>query len=243
MKMNFEIPPTDKIGVMLVEDHKTMLWGLQRLVGGAQTGMAVVAAATSADEALERIGECTPDVVLLDLDLDGICSLDLLPALMANGVSKILILTGSRDQELLDSAVRAGARGVLRKDASAETVLKAIQKVHEGELWIEHATMTRLLRKLSVAAAPGKMNPELQRQAALTAREHKIIQAVVAGNGALNRALAESLFISEHTLRNHLVSIYRKLGLKNRLELYVYAIKHQIGEDTSAPFIAAEFPL
>jgi two-component system nitrate/nitrite response regulator NarL len=228
MTMSVETSPRAKIGVMLVEDHKTMLWGLQRLVGDGDTGMRVIATATNAAEAYERIAECTPDVVLLDLDLDGSCSLDLLPALMANGVSKILILTGSRDQALLDRAVRAGARGVLRKDGPAEHVLKAIEKVHEGELWIEHATLTRLLGELTPSAAPRKTDPEAKKQASLTAREYQIIQAVVAGNGALNRALAESLLIGENTLRNHLVSIYKKLEVANRLELYVYATKHRL---------------
>lgn len=230
MTMSFGIAPAAKIGVMLVEDHKTMLWGLQRLVGDGDTGMRVIATATSAAEALERIAECTPDVVLLDLDLDGTCSLNLLPALMANGVSKILILTGSRDQALLDAAVRAGARGVLRKDGPAEQVLKAIKKVNEDEMWIEHATLTRLLGELTRPAAPRKTDPEAKKQASLTAREYQIIQAIVAGNGALNRALAESLLIGENTLRNHLVSIYKKLEVANRLELYVYATKHRLVE-------------
>lgn len=229
------------IGVMLVEDHKTMLWGLQRLIEDGNTGMRVVATATSATEALLKLAGCIPDIVLLDLDLDGSCSLDLLPALLANSVTKVLIFTGSRDQLLLDRAVRAGVRGVLRKDACADALLKAIMKVHGGELWIEHATMTRLLGELTLSAAPRKQDSEGAKHAALTAREHQIISAVVAGNGALNRALAESLFISEHTLRNHLVSIYRKLGVKNRLELYVYAIRHHLAEEVGPfpPFPAA----
>lgn len=242
MKVSAHPHERETIGVILVEDHKTMLWGLQRLIEDGHTGMRVVATATSAVEALARIAECTPDVALLDLDLDGSCSLDLLPALMANGVTKVLIFTGSRDQLLLDRAVRAGVRGVLRKDASAEAVLKAIEKVHGGELWIEHATLTRLLGELTLSAAPRKNDPELARHAALTAREHQIISAVVAGNGALNRSMAESLFISEHTLRNHLVSIYRKLGVKNRLELYVYAIKHHLGQEDGPLFAPAKYP-
>lgn len=233
-------PPT--IGVMLVEDHKTMLWGLQRLVEDGHTGMRVIATATSVAEALDRIAECRPDVVLLDLDLDGTCSLELVPALLANGLTKVLIFTGSRDQLLLDRAVRAGVRGLLRKDASAEAVLKAIEKVHGGELWIEHAALTRLLGELTLPEAPRKADPDAARQAALTAREQQIINAVVAGNGALNRSLAERLFISEHTLRNHLVSIYRKLGVKNRLELYVYALKHHLGEEDAPLFAPSEYP-
>lgn len=220
---------TALIRVLLVDDHKTMLWGLHRLIEGEQTGMEVVGTATTADEARAQCAACKPDVVVLDLDLGGNCSIELLPELLANGGTRVLVFTGSRDQALLDRAVRDGARGLLQKDAPAETVLEAIRMVHEGDMWIEHAVMTRLLSELARPQAPRKPDADAIKQASLTQREHKIIQAIVAGNGALNRSLAEALFISEHTLRNHLVSIYKKLGVANRLELYVYAVKHQLG--------------
>lgn len=216
------------IKVMLVDDHQTMLWGLQRLLEDPDLGMQVVASATTLDSARAAMAQCAPDVVLLDLDLNGVCSLDLMPLFMASEGTRVLIFTGSRDEALLDRAIRAGARGLLRKDATAEQVVKAIAKVAEGELWIEHTVMARVFRQLT-RPPPAKANPEAQRLASLTAREHKIIASIVQGNGALNRSLAQSLFISEHTLRNHLVSIYKKLGVANRLELYVYAVRHELG--------------
>jgi len=81
---------------------------------------------------------------------------------------------------------------------------------------------------LSPSVAP-KPDPDAHRRASLTAKERKVIQAVVEGNGALNKTIAERLFISEYTLRNHLTSIYQKLHVGNRLELYVYAMKHGLG--------------
>jgi two-component system nitrate/nitrite response regulator NarL len=226
---------TKPIRVMLVDDHKTMLWGLQRLLEAPACNMQVVACATTVETARAELERCQPDVVLLDLDLDGTSSLDLLPQLLGNEGTRVLIFTGSRDQALLDRAIRAGARGLLRKDAPAEHVIKAIGKVSEGELWIDHAMMARVLQDLTRPPPPRKPDPEAGRLATLTAREHKIIASVVAGNGALNRSLAQSLFISEHTLRNHLVSIYKKLGVANRLELYVYAVKHNLGAPDPAP--------
>lgn len=222
------------IKVMLVDDHQTMLWGLQRLLEDPDLGMQVVAATTTVEQASAALRSCTPDVVLLDLDLHGVSSLDLMPLLLAGEGTRVLIFTGSRDDELLDRAIRAGARGLLRKDATAEQVVKAIAKVAEGELWIEHAVMARVFKQLTRPPAPSKPDPEAQRLASLTPREHKIIVSIVQGNGALNRSLAHSLFISEHTLRNHLVSIYKKLGVANRLELYVYAVKHGLGEADAA---------
>jgi two-component system nitrate/nitrite response regulator NarL len=221
---------TKPIRVMLVDDHNTMLWGLQRLLEAPECNMRVVGSATTLEAAHEQLARCQPDVVLLDLDLDGVCAISLLPDLLAREGTRVLIFTGSRDQALLDRAIRGGARGLLRKDAPAEHVIKAIAKVHEGELWIDHAMMARVLQDLTRPPAPRKIDPEAERLATLTAREHKIIASVVAGNGALNRSLAQSLFISEHTLRNHLVSIYKKLGVANRLELYVYAVKHHLAD-------------
>lgn len=221
------------IRVMLIDDHKTMLWGLEKLIEGESAKMEVVGTASNCDEALAKIGQLTPDVILLDLDLGGKCSIDILPALLENGVSRALILTGTREQATLDQAVLHGARGVMRKDASAEQVLKAIEKVHQGELWLDHEILGRVFGEFMHPAAARKPDPEAEKNATLTAKERKIVDTIVDGDGALNKALAQRLFISEHTLRNHLTSIYQKLGVSNRLELYVYAVKHQFGKYAS----------
>lgn len=221
------------IRVMLIDDHKTMLWGLARLIEGESARMEVVGTASSCDEALAQIGQLAPDVILLDLDLGGKCSLDILPALLENGVSRALILTGTREQATLDQAVLQGARGVVRKDASAELVLKAIEKVHQGELWLDREMLGRVFGEFMHPVAARKPDPEAEKNATLTAKERKIIDTIAEGSGTLNKALAQRLFISEHTLRNHLTSIYHKLGVSNRLELYVYAVKHQFGNSAS----------
>jgi two-component system, NarL family, nitrate/nitrite response regulator NarL len=221
------------IRVMLIDDHKTMLWGLERLIAGESTRMDMVGTACNCDDALAQVDKLIPDVILLDLDLGGKSSLDVLPALLANGMSRALVLTGSSDQTMLDLAVRLGARGVMRKDASAELVLKAIKKVHQGELWIDHEMLNRVFTKLMNPIAMRKPDPEAEKKAALTAKEQKIISAIVEGSGALNKTLAKQLFMSEYTLRNHLTSIYQKLNVSNRLELYVYAVKNRLGTGAS----------
>lgn len=214
--------------VMIVDDHPTLVWGLEQLIASQSPRMQVVATAHSADAALNQAPSCRPDVVLLDLDLGGRRSgLDILPALSSQQGCQVLVLTGQRKTEMLDQAVQLGARGVLRKDASAETVIKAIDKVRSGEVWLDRASLARMLNGLRQGAA---QNPEQARQATLTQRERKIIQIILAGHGAGNKVLAARLFISEHTLRNHLSSIYHKLGVGNRLELYVYATQHRLGD-------------
>ncbi len=225
---------TAAIKVMIIDDHPTMLWGLDKLINGEKPRMEVVATARSPEEALtqlEQQGQPVPDVVLLDLDLDGKSGLDLLPRLLMNPLTRVLILTGERKQAVLDQAVQKGARGILRKDASAEHVLKAIEKTYEGELWLDRSTLGRVFTEFMDPAAATKLDPEAEKQASLTGRERKIIQMIVDGQGASNKELAQRLFISEHTLRNHLTSVYHKLDIGNRLELYVYAVKHGLGAE------------
>ena len=217
------------IRIMLVDDHQTMLWGLTQLIEGQKPRMEVVGLAVSCEEALTKIEQLAPDIVLLDVDLGGVCSLDMIPELLARSSARILILTGGDEQVKLDLAVRQGVRGVLHKREPAAQLLKAIEKVHCGELWVDQERLGRVLVELMNPKTGKKYDPEAQKIAGLTARERKVIHTVVQECGASNKIVAQQLFISEHTLRNHLTSIYQKLGVGNRLELYVYAIKHQIG--------------
>lgn len=221
------------IRVMLVDDHQTMLWGLTKLIENEKPRMEVVGTARTCEEALSQIAVICPDVILLDLDLGGTSALEILPGLVLNPATRVLIFTGERQQAILDIAVFQGARGILRKDASAEQVLKAIEKTAEGEIWLDKETLGRVFSKFISPKIIPKNDPEAEKQASLTTRELKIIYAVVESNGALNKALAQRLFISDHTLRNHLTSIYQKLGVSNRLELYIYATKHQLANPTT----------
>ena len=213
--------------ILIVDDHPTLVWGLEQLIASQSPRMQVVATAQTAQEALNKAIAHRPDVVLLDLDLDGRSGLDIVPVLSTQQPCRVLVLTGERKPEVLDQAVRLGARGVLCKDASAQTVIKAIEKVHDGQIWLDRASMARML-----GAMHQPKDPEHARQAMLTQRERKIIETILTGHGAANKALAARLFISEHTLRNHLSAIYHKLGVSNRLALYMYACQHRLGEAT-----------
>ncbi|WP_256081708.1 response regulator transcription factor [Massilia sp. YIM B04103] len=219
-----------RIRIMLVDDHKTLLWGLGRLIDTEAAHMIVVGTARDCASAVELAAEVSPDVVLLDIDLGGACSLDIVPALLADQRAKVLVLSGTRDRELLDKAVMSGVRGVVSKDEPAETVIKAIEKVHEGELWLDRAMMGRVFEAMRNPQAARRQDPELDKIAQLTAKEKKICSMIAAGGGAVNKALAQQLFISEHTLRNHLTAIYHKLGVSNRLDLYVFATRHRLDQ-------------
>ncbi|WP_432725275.1 response regulator [Variovorax sp. W6] len=221
-------PATHPIGVLLVDDHQTMLWGLSRLIDGEHPRMKVVGTACCCEDAVATSESLAPDVIVLDLDLDGHSALDILPRLVSNEVSRVMVLTGEREQRTLDLAVLQGARGVMRKDAPAQQVIDAIERVHNGELCIDAQSIGRVFYELTAVKKQPKIDPEVVRQSSLTHKEREIIHTVVTGSGASNKALAAKLFVTEHTLRNHLTSIYQKLGVGNRLELYIYAVKHQL---------------
>jgi len=220
-----------RIRILLVDDHKTLLWGLNKLIDTEAGHMIVVGTARDCAGALALASDVLPDVILLDIDLGGACSLDIVPTLLASCCqARILVLSGTRDRELLDKAVMAGVRGVIGKDEPAETVLKAIEKVHEGELWLDSSALSRVFEAMRNPHAARRQDPELEKIAQLTAKERRICSLIATGGGVVNKALAEQLFISEHTLRNHLTAIYHKLGVTNRLDLYVFATKHRLDQ-------------
>lgn len=223
--------PSEPIRVFLIDDHRTILWGLEKLIESGNPGMRVVGSATSYTEAARVIEELNPDIVVLDLDLGHESGLDAIPKLLATSKAKILVLTGLRDESVRHKAVLAGARGVVEKEARADAILSAISKVHEGEIWLDRASTGRLLvevsRKNSRKETP---SPEQQKIAALTLREREIIALTALNPGATAKTVAEKLHISEHTLRNHLTSIYEKLGVANRLELFAFAHQHKLGK-------------
>jgi DNA-binding NarL/FixJ family response regulator len=219
-------PDTAPIRVFLIDDHRSILWGLERLIHSGKPAMEVVGSTTGCAEALALLDQAAPDVILLDMDLGNENGLDAIPQLMARSTAKILVLTGLRDKSVHDKAVLAGARGVVEKEAPAETILTAIGRVHEGQLWLDRAATGRIFVEFSRQGAAQAADPEEKKISALTGREREIVAALVADAGATARVLAEKLLISEHTLRNHLTSIYDKLDVANRLELFAYAQKH-----------------
>ena len=225
--------PPAALHVLIVDDHPTLLWGLERLIASGLPG-AGVATATTPEQALAQCHLQTPDLVVLDLDLEGRSGLDILPQLVRGG-ARVLVLTGERDPQVLERCVQHGARGVLRKDVPAEQLLQALVRVQAGGFWLEHRSLERVLHRFMDGQSAGTPDPEHGRQASLTARERKIIATLLEGQASTNKALAARLFISEHTLRNHLSAIYQKLGVANRLELYAYAAAHRMGAAEHSP--------
>jgi two-component system, NarL family, nitrate/nitrite response regulator NarL len=208
------------ITVFLVDDHKTVLWGLERLIESASPSMRVVGMAGNCEELLAKLPTTMPDVILLDLDLGGTSSLGCLEKLAKHASAKVLIFTGSNDPAVHQQAVVRGARGVVHKQVAADVLLRAIEKVHQGEIWLDSIILGRVMATLSNT---DKKATETSKLDTLTAKERQIVATVVEEKGARNKIIADKLCMSEHTLRNHLTAIYDKLQVAGRMELYLYA--------------------
>lgn len=216
------------IRVLLVDDHKTMLWGLERLIESENPRMQVIGKATNKAEIFAILKLSKPDVVLLDLDLNGENSLDFLEELLQESQARVLVFTGSQDPVVHQRAIINGASGVVLKNENADVILRAIKYVHAGELWFDRAATSRLLRSLNAPVPTFNKANQLNKIATLTPKERQVITAMALIPGARNKVVADRLCISEHTLRNHLTGIYAKLDLENRLELCMFAIEHKL---------------
>lgn len=223
--MNSDNP--QPIRVVLVDDHPMLLWGLSKLIDGERPRLEVAGTAQTIEEAETLVQREKPHVVLLDLDLGGQSGLDAMPAILRNEGTRIIILTGTRDPRLREQSMLLGASGILSKEAAADTLITAITRVHAGEVWLDPDTAAQIVGRLR----QGQRDPEAARIASLTQKERTVIGALVKGEGLPNKVLADRLCMAEHTLRNHLSSIYSKLGVRTRLALYMYAIEHHLGDD------------
>lgn len=203
-------------------------WGLERLVQSAHPRFEVAGVSERISDCLAQLQQTPVDVALLDLDGDG--GAEGVAQLFAQTRIRILAISGSRDASLQDHAVLAGVRGVIEKREPPALLLKAIEKVHQGELWVSRAATSRIFMELARQNAAKQHHPEQHKIATLTRRERQSIAAVASDAAAPGKVIAGRLNISEHTLRNHLTSIYSKLGLSNRLALYAYARQHGLHE-------------
>ena len=217
------------VRVFLAEDHHITLWGLRRLIEGSQFRMEVVGSASTREELLNHDGAAQADVILLDLDLAGEDAAVALASLRQRCPGHVLVLTAAEDMDRQRAAVMRGARGVVHKSEPAATILRAIEKVSQGEIWLHRGLVSQVLGQLS-DPRPGsggrRPDPDAERIASLTGREREIVTVLVRSAGAKLMTVADELCMSEHTLRNHLTSIYSKLCVRGRLELHVYATAH-----------------
>ena len=213
------------ITIMIIDDHVVIRSGLRMLIEHDQK-MLVVAQAGNRAEALERATSSRPDVIILDLLLGDEDGLTFLPEMcQATPNSRVLVLTGVQNPDAHRRAIRRGAMGIVLKEHAADQLLKAIKKVHEGEVWIERSMMGSMIQEFN---KPALVDPEVTKIESLTDREREVIALI--GEGLKNKQVGERLFISETTVTHHLSSVFSKLEVSDRLELIIYAFRHGLAK-------------
>src|SRR6185437_464727 len=214
------------IRVLIADDHPIIRDGLRKLLS-SEADLEVVGEASNGNEVIEQVERLDPDVVLLDLrmpEMDGIATLKALQ--QVNKKAKVLILTASEDKTEFVQAMKFGCSGIVLKHTPPDLIVKSIRKVHAGEIWLDSHTTAAVIRQFaspqpeqSTAIRGVAKNRE---RSPLSQREREIVQLVA--QGYKNKEMAEKMFISEQTVKNHLHNIFDKLGVSDRLELALYAI-------------------
>jgi len=214
------------IRVLLVDDQQIVLWGLEKLID-SELRMEVVGTATNIPDAKRLVMEKQPNIIILNIYLDDIDCVSHIPDFSNNGNTRVVIFTETHDKEVIDRAILSGARGVVHRKESMQTILRAVEKIHNGELWLDRITTGRVF--LQNTRMREKVSPDANTEkiTMLTRKECMILRAFSDGTGGeQNKQIAAKLCMSEHTLRNHLTSIFSKLGIKNRFSLFTYAKQH-----------------
>jgi DNA-binding NarL/FixJ family response regulator len=202
--------------VLIVDDHPVVRRGLRVLLE-VQDGIEVAGEAGDGATALALATERGPDVVLLDLKLPGLDGLAVLTELKARAnPARVLVLTSVTDHASAAAAMRAGAAGVLYKDVDPDALVRAIRAVHDGHLLLAPEAAGTLLRP---AHAPARGLDSL------TGREREVLAELAQGRS--NREIARALHVSEKTVKAHVSSVLAKLGVQDRTQAALLAVRHE----------------
>lgn len=224
--------PVPPIRVLIADDHVLLREGLRRILE-LEPDLEVVGEASDGEEALQKAKELLPDVVLMDIRMPGMGGLEATRAIREHVPSAdVIVLTVHDGDEYVVEMVNAGAKGYMLKDVESATVVEAIHRVHEGESFIPSDLMVKVFREFrritsyqGTRPSPLQGRPDVQDER-LSARELEVLQHIVYGE--TNKEIAASLFISEKTVKNHVTNILRKLGLADRTQAAVYALRHEL---------------
>jgi DNA-binding NarL/FixJ family response regulator len=215
---------------VVADDHPIFRDGLCRLLA-LEEDFEVVAQAQDGRQVLDVLQQHEPDILLLDLKMPGLDGLATLQRLqIAKNKTRVIVLTASDDKNEFVQAMKLGTSGIVLKQTATELLIKSIRKVHAGEIWLDSHTTAAVIRQFVandeappvVHALPSAPPTRERERSPLSQREREIVALVA--QGFKNKEMAEKMFISEQTVKNHLHNIFDKLGVSDRLELALYAI-------------------
>ena len=220
-----------KIRIVVADDHPIFRDGLCKLLA-LEEDFEVVAQAQDGRQVLEVLQQYEPDILLLDLKMPGLDGLGTLQRLQAvKNKTRVIVLTASDDKNEFVQAMRLGTSGIVLKQTATDLLIKSIRRVHAGEIWLDSHTTAAVIRQFVAAdEAPPQLVPAIpgreRERSPLSQREREIVALVA--QGFKNKEMAEKMFISEQTVKNHLHNIFDKLGVSDRLELALYAIHNNL---------------
>jgi DNA-binding NarL/FixJ family response regulator len=213
------------IKLMLVDDHAVLRDGLKNIIS-MEEDIQVVAEAESGIEALKKLEEGLPDVILMDINIPNKNGIEITGMIKRDYPQvKILILTMHDHDEYFMSAIREGADGYLLKDAPSGHVVDAIRSVSKGQSVI-HPAMTKKFLSFQMSDKRMIEQSKEDRDQVLTERERDVLLCLVQGMN--NKEIAQSLFISDKTVKIHVSKIFKKLDVKSRSQVVIYAVQHQL---------------
>ena len=222
------------VKVLIADDHPIVREGLRKLLS-LEDDVEIVGEAGDGEATVALIEKLDPDIVLLDLRMPGLDGFGALQRLQRLGKkTRVIVLTASEDKNEFVQAMKLGCSGIVLKQTAAELVIKSIRKVHAGEIWLDSHTTAAVMRQFaspSESPAPGSALRTRDRSP-LSHREREIVALVA--QGYKNKEMAEKMFISEQTVKNHLHNIFDKLGVSDRLELALYAIHRGLHTEDQA---------
>ena len=216
---------TIPIRVFIADDHALIRQGLKRVIE-FEADVAVVGDGENGRSSLEQIVLLKPDIILLDFHMPDMTGLEVLKALKEKGVSsKAIMLTVADDRKTLLECIQFGAEGYILKDSDTTDIISAIREVHKGESYIDK----RLVKFLLETFTDHNEEDELANKfGELTERELDVLKSI--SKGMTNKEVAQTLFLSEKTVKNYASSLFRKLGVKDRVQATLYAINNNLAE-------------
>jgi DNA-binding NarL/FixJ family response regulator len=218
--------PNPMIRVLIADNHPVVREGLASILS-PETDIAIVGQAQDGVEALDLVNSAEPDVMLMELKLPRTDGLGVLRGLsMRSSKVRVIVFAATENKDDFVEAMKLGCAGILMKNTAAAMIAKSIRKVHEGEIWLDANTTAAVIRQFAAPAeftSPPQGSGKTSRdRAQLSQREREII--VLIAQGYKNKEIAEKMFITEQTVKNHLHNIFDKLGVSDRLELALFAI-------------------
>ena len=223
---------TSHIRLVVVDDASLFRDGLCNLLA-AQQDFVIVGTADTPAAAAETVRSTKPDIVLLGWPAGSPPSQRVFAAIHdSKAGSRVIVLSNEDAKDDFIEAIRLGCCGMVPKQTSTELLLKSIRKVHAGEFWLDRMTTAEVIRRLAKKGSSGHTPSSRlgvrEQSSALSQREREIV--ILVAQGFKNKEMAERMFISEQTVKNHLHNIFDKLGVTDRLELALYAIHHNLHE-------------